>query len=99
MSVFTKQNVGVVVPSGERPTEQTLKILEFATSNGYGLSQAELELAKTDYQDSLNELTDDWFEALAEELDCAVAYLESLCDNGVTFRFDGDDNFVIMERV
>lgn len=96
---FTKDDIGVYVVGADEnnPTQQALKILEFAIHYGYdGVSAGDVQQAAEEYNEQPNDLPYYWYEDLSDELEFALAYLNNFkCEQGVGFTFV-DTNFALI---
>lgn len=100
MKKFTSEDTGkvfVLGASDNTPTEQNLMILDFAIENGYGLAKEDLEIAWQQYKED-DDLPYYWYEELGMEVESAVEYLNTLCDDGVEFEFVDTDFMVTAKK-
>lgn len=91
---FNKEQVGVFITGATlySSTEQNFKILDFAVAQGFELDHNELEHAKLDYANNIEELSPEWYEVLDYVLEDALEYLNINCvERGVAFTFIDTD--------
>ena len=89
---FNKDDIGVFIAGATENsyTEQSFKILEFASANGMYLDENELAHAKLDSKD--NDLPIDFYDDLGYAVEEALDYLNTNCvEQGVAFTFIDTD--------
>jgi hypothetical protein len=94
---YSKDDIGIFIAgaSENNSTEQSFKILEFASANGMAIDDNEIQHAKLDYQDN-DDLPIDFFEDLGYAVEEALDYLNNnCCEKGVAFTFR-DTDFVLI---
>ncbi len=97
MKKFNKSDVGVYVEgaSVNNYTEQSFKILEFASAQGMYIDQNELQHARLDYETD-SDVPIDFYEDLGYAVEEALDYLNKNCvEQGVAFTFVDTDLVLI----
>lgn len=90
---FTKEDIGVFIAGATENnyTEQSFKILQFASAQGMYIDENELQHARLDYEAD-NDVPIDFYDDLGYAVEEALDYLNSNCvEQGVAFTFIDTD--------
>lgn len=91
---YGKDDLGVIVEGATlySSTEQSFKILEFASYSGMEIDDNEIAHARMDYELDRDDLPYDWFEDLGFAVEQALEWLNTNCtEKGVAFAFIDTD--------
>ena len=95
---YGKEDIGVIVEGAtvNNSTEQSFKILEFASYSGMHIDDDEIQHARLDYENDFDSLPYDWFEDLGWAVEEALDFLNTQCtEDGVAFTFRDTDLVLI----